>query len=218
MVYIRTSDQDRLDLGFQGHQCNWGAHFCGLYETETERDEIVMGFLAQGVMDGDLELYCPAERTPEDFKEKFGPVCPACENALNDPAIIQLLSTRDLYYSEGVFSPWTMDDSLNAFFIESQESGPRNVRATAEMVWALEAVPGVEHLMAYESRLNYFIAGKPWISVCLYNLTKFDGKTIMDVLRTHPYTISKGVITENPFFQDPDEWLAANAPQFLTRN
>jgi hypothetical protein len=83
------------------------------------------------------------------------------------------------------------------------------------MVWALEAIPGVEHLMAYESRLNYFIPGKPWISICLYNLNKFSGSTIMGVLRTHPYSISGGVITENPFYQDPDEWLATNAPQFL---
>jgi len=40
-----------------------------------------------------------------------------------------------------------MDEGLNAFFVESQQPGPRNIRATAEMVWALEAVPGVEHLM-----------------------------------------------------------------------
>jgi hypothetical protein len=84
------------------------------------------------------------------------------------------------------------------------------------MVWALEAIPGVEHLMAYESRLNYFIPGKPWISICMYNLTKFSGSTIMGVLRTHPYAINGGVITENPYYQNPDEWLARNAPQFLS--
>ncbi len=39
----------------------------------------------------------------------------------------------------------------------------------------------------------------------------------MDVLRTHPYTISGKVITENPYFVDPDEYLAKNAPQFLKR-
>ncbi len=56
-----------------------------------------------------------------------------------------------------------MDADLEAFYTRSQERGPRDIRATAEMVWALEAIPGVEHLMAYESRLNYyyFIPGKP---------------------------------------------------------
>ncbi len=83
------------------------------------------------------------------------------------------------------------------------------------MSWALEAVPGVEHLMAYESRLNYFIPDKPWVSICLYDVTRFSGAQIMNVLRTHPYTINGGVITENPYFIDPDEFLRTHAPQFL---
>lgn len=214
-MHITTSTQPALDLGFGGYSCNWGVHICGLYETEAERDEIIMGFLGEGARAGDLQLYCPAERTEEDFREAFSRRCPACADKLHDPSHFQIASAKSLYYPDGVFSPWKMDEGLNAFFAQSQKDGPRNIRATAEMAWALEAIPGVEHLMAYESRLNYFIPGKPWISICLYNVTRFDGKTILGVLRTHPYTISRGVITENPFYQNPDEWLRANAPQFL---
>ena len=36
----------------------------------------------------------------------------------------------------------------------------------------------------------------------------------MQVLQTHPFTISGGAITQNPFFVDPDEWLKKNAPEF----
>jgi hypothetical protein len=107
-----------------------------------------------------------------------------------------------------------MDKGLNDYFIESQKNGKRNIRATAEMVWALEAIPGVEHLLAYEARLNYFIPGKPWISICLYNVTKFSGKIIMNVLKTHPYTIISGMINQNPYFEDPAEWLKKNDPKF----
>jgi hypothetical protein len=108
-----------------------------------------------------------------------------------------------------------MDKSLHEYYSESQKNGKRYVRATAEMVWALDAIPGIEHLMVYESRLNYFIPGKPWISVCMYNVTKFSGSVILNVLRTHPFTISGGVITQNPYYQNPDEWLKQNAPEFL---
>lgn len=214
-MHIQTSEQEKLTLGFSGYTCNWGLHVCGLYETAQERDDIVLGFLHQGDMDGDLQLYCPAERSKEDFVEKYSKLCDCCEEHTRDPERFQLFSAKDLYYPEGVFSPQSMDEGLDGFFHDSQSKGHRNIRATAEMVWALEAIPGVEHLMVYESRLNYFIAGKPWISICLYNLTKFDGVTIMNVLRTHPYTICKGVITENPFYQDPDTWLKQNAPQFI---
>ncbi|MBN2305956.1 MAG: MEDS domain-containing protein [Anaerolineae bacterium] len=214
-MHIHTSDQPILNLGFGGYTCNWGVHIAGLYESEAERDAVLFGYLSQGDRDGDLQGYCPTERTSDDFRQAFSQYCPDCVPHLDDPNRFQLTSARDLYYPDGTFSPWAMDDGLNDFYADSQRDGPRNIRATAEMVWALEAIPGVEHLMAYESRLNYFIPGKPWISICLYNLTKFSGATIMDVLRTHPYTISGGIITENPYYQDPDQWLAENAPEFL---
>lgn len=215
-MHIQTSDQDALDLGFGGYTCNWGVHIAGLYETEAERDEILLGYLHTGDEAGDLQLYCPVERTPEQFVVDYDQACPCCAGHTGDSNRFIISSAKALYYPDGTFSPWAMDKGLDTFYSRSQAQGKRNIRATAEMVWALEAIPGIEHLMAYESRLNYFIPGKPWISICLYNVTKFSGSTIMDVLRTHPYTISGGVITENPFFQDPDTWLANNAPQFLT--
>ncbi len=217
-MYIRTSDQAMLELGFGDYSCNWGVHICGLYESVEERDRIVMGYLHQGDVAGDLQVYSPVERTAEDFRHTYAHHYPECAHHTSDENFFRLLSAKALYYPDGVFSPWAMDDGLAAFYEESQKDGPRNVRATAEMAWALEAIPGVEHLMAYESRLNYFIPGKSWISICLYNLTRFSGSTIMNVLRTHPYTISGGVITENPYYQDPDVWLRANAPEFLSRS
>ena len=215
-MHISTSEQAALELGFGEYTCNWGVHICGLYETQEERDEILFGFLYHGDLAGDLQLYCPVERTQEDFMEQYSIRYPACAHHPDDPTRFEWYSAKELYYPDGAFSPWAMDEGLDSFYRKSQQDGARNIRATAEMVWALEAIPGVEHLMVYESRLNYFIPGKPWISICLYNLTKFSGATIMGVLQTHPYTINGGVITENPYYQDPDDWLAKNAPQFLS--
>jgi len=213
-MHIQTSNQEKFDMGFGGYTCNWGLHIAGLYETPEERDEIIFGFLHKGDIKGDLQLYCPVERTKENFIRDYGKFYPECKDHPRDPNLFSIESAKDLYYPDGTFSPISMDEGLNAFFEKSQKNGRRNIRATAEMVWALEAIPGREHLMAYESRLNYFIPGKPWISICLYNITRFSGKTIMNVLQTHPYTISGGVITQNPYFVDPDEWLRENAPEF----
>lgn len=216
-MHIQTSDQGKLNLGFYNYTCNWGLHICGLYETEEERDEIIFGFLHQGDIENNLQLYCPVERTKENFIHDYGKKYPECKDHPHDHNLFRINSAKELYYPDGTFSPLSMDKGLNDFYKESQANGKRNIRATAEMVWALEAIPGIEHLMAYESRLNYFIPGKPWISICLYNITKFSGKIIMNVLRTHPYTISKGVITQNPYYQDPDEWLRENDPEFAIK-
>ena len=214
-MHIKTSDQAPLNMGFGNYTCNWGLHIAGLYETPEERDEITFGFLKQGYLEGDIQLFCPAERTIKNFKEQFAQFCPSCKEALDQPDIFSIKNPKDIYYPDGYFSPRIMDKHLEEFYSESQKNGKRNIRASAEMVWALEAIPGAKYLMAYESRLNYFIPGKPWISVCLYNVNKFDGRTIMGVLRTHPFTINGGIITQNPYYQDPDKWLAENAPEFL---
>lgn len=214
-MHIQTTDQEELNLGFGDYTCNWGTHFAGLYETEEEKDRIIFGFLSQGDLDGDLQLYCPDEVPEEKFKADFSKQCPHCAKHLEDDSKFQFIGTKEFYYPEGKFSPWEMDNNLNSFYEDSQKNGRINIRASAEMTWAMEAVTGIEHLMAYESRLNYFIPGKPWISICLYNITKFSGAVIMDVLRTHPFTINGGVITKNPYFQNPDDFLKENAPEFL---
>lgn len=216
-MHFQTSEQEKLNLGFGGYTCNWGLHICGLYENEAERDEIVFGFLHEGDFMKDLQLYCPVERTKHEFIEEYQRRYPLYASHVHDQDHFQIQNARELYYPDGIFSPISMDHGLNQFYYSSQLNGKRYIRASAEMVWALEAIPGVEHLMAYESRLNYFIPGKPWISICMYNLNKFSGKIIMKVLQTHPYTISGGVITQNPYYQDPDEWLRENAPQFAIK-
>jgi hypothetical protein len=214
-MYLKTSDQERITLGFGGHECNNGMHFCGFYETEEERDEIIFGYLRQGLMDKAKVLYTPTERSATDFLIKFSEKYPEEKGLLYENPLLTINTADDLYYQEGEFSPLRMNTNLNVFYKESQKFGKINIRTTAEMVWALDKRLNMTKLMAYESRLNYFIPGKPWISICMYNLSRFDGQTIMKVLQTHPYSISKGgIMTKNPYFIHPDQWLAINAPEY----
>jgi hypothetical protein len=213
-MYYKTSEQEKISLGFSGHECNNGSHFCGLYETEEEKDEIIMGFLRQGLLDKDKVMYVPSESSEKDFRQKFSGRFPDDVRLIIENDNLQISKPEDLYIREGKFSPDHMIIHLEDYFKRCQEQGKRNIRASAEMSWALELHIDLFQLMVYESRLNYFIPGKPWVSICLYNLTKFDGQTIMKVLQTHPYAIGKGgVIIKNPYFIDPDEWLAENAQQ-----
>lgn len=214
-MHIQTSHQESLNLGIGNYTCNWGVHIAGLYENEQERDEILFGFLHQGILAGNLQMYCPEEQTKDEFSSKYSRCCPQHAHQLENQDRFRFYSAKELYYPNGKFSPKEMDENLGAFYKKSQQDGKRNIRATAEMIWALESIPGIEHLMVYESRLNYFIKDKTWISICMYNIKKFTGDVIMNVLRTHPYTINKGIITQNPYFVNPDKWIADNAPQFL---
>jgi hypothetical protein len=44
--------------------------------------------------------------------------------------------------------------------------------------------------------------------ICTYNLTKFGGDAVIDILRTHPMVIVGGILHQNPFFVPPDVFLS----------
>lgn len=212
-MHLKTSNLPVMDLGFGGYTCNWGTHFCGLYESDAERDEIMFGFLAKGFKEREFLVCCPDDRHHDHAADHLKALCPECPEP--DPESFRLFHSRDLYHPKGFFSPVDMLKAHNDLWDENLNRGKKNVRGTAEMGWALENIPGVEHLMAYESLLNTFIWGKDWISICLYDVNRFSGALIMKVLQVHPFAITGEGIFENPYFINPENWLAKYAPEFL---
>jgi hypothetical protein len=41
----------------------------------------------------------------------------------------------------------------------------------------------------------------------VYDLRKFGGDTVVDIIRTHPMIVIGGVLQQNPFFVPPKEFL-----------
>jgi hypothetical protein len=66
----------------------------------------------------------------------------------------------------------------------------------------------VEELCAYEAKINRFAPMYPQILLCLYDLERFTGDVIVDVLKTHPKVLIGNMVIENPFYVAPDEFLA----------
>ncbi|MBN2658157.1 MAG: MEDS domain-containing protein [Spirochaetales bacterium] len=216
-MHIKTSEMEQIMLGIGNYSCNLATHVCGLYETEKERDEIISGFLCQGFKDDDKQIYIHSEQTEDHFWEVMHSECPVCKADKENPGKLDVKDAPELYYPDGIFDPWLMDTAINGYYDYTQSEGPQNLRTIAEMYWALQKIEGSEHLFAYESRLNYFVRDKTIISLCLYNTSKISGEMLMNVLRTHPYSINSGVFTVNPFYEEPDIWLAKNAPQYLDK-
>lgn len=70
---------------------------------------------------------------------------------------------------------------------------------------ALEGQPGVDGLLEYEASANLVPFEDP--VVCAYDLEKFGGDVVVDVMRTHPLIIIGGILQENPFFVPPHGFL-----------
>ena len=211
-MHIHTSNQDLLRLGFGGYTCNWGAHMCGLYETDVEHDELVYDFLHQGDVDGDQVRYYHREPTADVFKAEYARRFPAEADHPNRPERFTLVSAEQRCYPTGCFRPLDQDPKLLALREQALSDG-RPIRGVGEMDWVAGDVPGCEMLLPYEARLNTLFDGAPMLILCIYDLRKFSGAIIMGVLRTHRFSIVRGMIVENPYYE-PGKILAELAPDW----
>jgi signal transduction histidine kinase len=84
------------------------------------------------------------------------------------------------------------------------------LRATGETEWVLCGAPGLERWMEYESRLARVLAGLNCFALCQYNRQLLPPEFVLDVLRTHPTVIYRGVVCRNMYHVPPDEFLGTN--------
>ena len=106
------------------------------------------------------------------------------------------------YFSEG------LERGEQAVTIRDAEKSPfKRVRTCGDMTWALRDMPGTDELMEYESRVNVFTRNHDCTLMCVYDVNKFSGRAVMDVLATHPMVVMGDRIYENPYYVEPTEYL-----------
>jgi MEDS: MEthanogen/methylotroph, DcmR Sensory domain len=119
----------------------------------------------------------------------------------------ELYDSSDAYLLAGHFDQERTLAFLQEVLDRSKREGFTLTRFIARMDWTLEDRRGVDDLVEYEVRLNEVLRPYKDPVICTYDLSKFDGSAVVDVMRTHPMIIIGGILQENPFFVSPDEFL-----------
>ncbi|ATX81825.1 MEDS: MEthanogen/methylotroph, DcmR Sensory domain [Mariprofundus ferrinatatus] len=202
------SSELKVNLGFTSERFPPGTHMCLIYSNEEERRETISKFLDSGLKGGERVGYFADEMSPVEVKEWLGSydlVLPdreesgqfICSNAL------------EVYCPEGKFEPDDMIHTLKSSYQASCDDGYPGLRVSGEMSWALRGVPGSDRLMEYEAKVNIAFRTHPVIAICQYDARRFDGSTILDVLRVHPVMVVQGRVVHNPYFIQPEAFLAS---------
>src|SRR6266851_1476051 len=111
------------------------------------------------------------------------------------------------YLAGGRFTTSEMLTFWTENLVKAEIEGYSFCRLAGEMTWALRDVPGVEHLVGYESELNRVTSSYPVVVLCLYDLDRFSGEVVVNVVKTHPQVLVQGILVENPYYIGPDEFL-----------
>lgn len=203
---------DRLmQVGVAGMVVNSGDHICAFYRGPSGRNEILIPYLEEGLRDGE-KCICFLEIGGErHIIDQLGSR-PLPEGVMDRH--LSVLDYSQTYLRDGRFTQEQWFEYLDQCVSGAiNDEGYECARAAGEMSWSLQKdCPGVEELCSYEAKINWFAPRYPQILLCMYDLERFSGDVVVDILKTHPRVLINGMIVENPYYVDPAEFLAQQQP------
>ena len=185
---------------------NAGDHIACIYKNKKEQLSIVIPFILTGLKDNLKCIYIADENTKHEIIETFRKVINIDEYINSNQ--VEVLTKDEAYLRDGFFDPDKMIELLRQNEKKALKDGYNGLRVTGEMTWIFTTLPGVERLMEYEAKLNYFFPESSCSALCQYNEKKFKPEILLDVIRTHPKIIIYDTLYENPRYQPPDEFFA----------
>jgi len=194
------------DIGVAGIEVYPGAHICGMYRGPGERDAILVAFLNAGLTAGDKCICVVDAGEPSEIIAALDPELAARERA--DDKQLDVIRASDMHLRSGRFSPDETIASWKAAISEVMYDGRFDLVRAVE-TWSLrDVVPDARELVALDSEMNRFLPLFPQVILCLYDLERFGGDSVVDLLRTHPKVLVGKMVLENPYYLGPDEFLA----------
>jgi hypothetical protein len=198
---------DAVDFGIPGAQLQPGDHVCAFFFGLAERDDILLPYLRQGLRDGDKCLCIVDASEPSTVISGIG------DGVNVDGAVrsrqLEVLRATQAYLRTGEFSTNQMIDFFRETVGAATASGGYDfARVAGETTWLFDDPPGADEFVEYESELNRYTTQYPQSILCLYDLERFGGGMMVDLIKTHPKLLLGGLLIDNPHYLSPDEFRA----------
>jgi hypothetical protein len=195
----------RLAGSALGHR----AHICAFFSSPDEEYEVLTPFIREGLDLGEKAVHTVDPRQRSEHLKRLTSSGIDVETATRSGQF-ELWDWTNTHLRHGQCN---LSHTLALFqqvAMDARQDGFPLVRFVTHMEWALETHMDVNDLLAYEAQAN-----DTWMRqdgpvnpvICTYDLNRFSGDVIVDVMRTHPLVIIGGILQENPFFVDPEEFL-----------
>jgi hypothetical protein len=201
---MKTKAPD-ISLGFAQRRFPAGTHMCFVYDSDSDRHRVMAPYLAAGLAGDERVTYLSHFAPEEVLAWLYGAGVPAAMTETR--GAVEVLPAEPTYCPDGTFDPETMLQTLREFRAQADAAGYSGLRASGEMGWALSGLPGSERLLEYEAKLNYVFPECQITGICQYDANRWDGATLLHVLRVHPYMVVRGQVLENPYYMTPDVYL-----------
>jgi hypothetical protein len=191
-----------------GETLTGSVHICAFFDSKAEQYEILLPWLKEGIDKNEAVLTILASDAHPSHCSRLTNAGIPVEASIEKKQL-KIVATEDSYLHGGSFAAERMFNIVeNA--IKEATSGPYGrFRGCGDMEWALKNLPGTDELMEYEARLNILTPKHECSILCYYDINKFSGRAVADILATHPLVIMNGKIHKNPDYVEPVEFLGS---------
>jgi hypothetical protein len=198
--------QMAIPISLAGSQLGKARHVCAFFNSRDDEYDVTLPFINDGFTSGDKAIHIidPARRGDHlrrmtsagidvDHRQRSGQ--------------LDLLDWGDTFFHDGTFHPDRQLALLEQALQNAREQGFPLSRYVAHAEWALEEGASLDLLREFEARVNHIWPLHADTVICTYDLARFGGEIVVDAIRTHPVVIIGGVLQQNPFYVQPDEFL-----------
>jgi len=194
-------------IPFAGSQLGETRHVCAFFNSDDEKYRVLLPFIKDGFACGDKAVHVvnPDQR-PEHLRRLA--VAGIDATAAQQSGQFELRTNTETYLRDGRFDQDRMLGVFEQLASSSAKTKFPLSRIVCHMDWAAEGHSHIENLVEFESRVNVVWDRHDDAVICVYDLAKFGGDTVIDIMRTHPMVIIGGILQQNPFFVPPEEFLA----------
>jgi signal transduction histidine kinase len=182
-------------------------HCCLIYETEEEKLAAALPYLRAGLIRGEKCLYVADEDSRVAVLDALYKTGIEVDRYLQTGALV-VASSPQIFFDNQHFD---LDSALRSLSQATRGEGSgefSGVRTIlGEMIWAAERDVSPETLIEFEAKVNHFVRDHDVRGLCQYNRNRFSPQVIIGVLRTHPVVAYGGIVSQNPYYVPPEEFL-----------
>ena len=193
-------------ISLAGSQLGETRHVCAFFNSDEEEYRVLLPFIKDGLKSGDKAVHVLNPGQGQDHLHRLAGagIDPA---AAQQSGQLELRTNTDVYLPDGRFD---QDRMLQVFEQLASGNAPGGFplsRICCRMDWAVEDRSHVDDVIEFESRVNDVWRHHDDAVICTYQLGKFGGDAVIDIMRTHPMVIVGGILQHNPFYVPPEDFL-----------
>jgi len=193
-------------IPFAGSQLREGRHVCAFFNSDEEEYRVLLPFIRDGFERGDKAVHVVGPDQRHDHLQRLA-AAGIDTTATQHSGQFELRTNTETYLRDGRFDQDRMLEAFEQLASDNAKGRFPVSRIVCHMEWAAEGRSYVDDVVEFESRVNAVWRRHDDAVICVYDLAKFGGDTVVDIMRTHPMIIIGGILQQNPFFVPPEEFL-----------